>query len=146
MEASARLFNCARCSRQVIICSCCDRSNIYCCSECSQLARKKSLREAGKRYQNGLKGRHKHADRQKRYRQRLAKKIKIVTHHTSPILSDNGLLPKPCEQEKRLMRPATKTVHCHFCGSHCSPFIRFRFLRKQISNGTSSFSSWPSGP
>jgi len=29
MQSSARLFNCARCRRQVVICSHCDRGNIY---------------------------------------------------------------------------------------------------------------------
>lgn len=143
MEASARLFNCARCSRQVIICSCCDRNNIYCCPECSQLARKKSLREAGKRYQNSLKGRHRHANRQKRYRQRLAKKVKIVTHHSSPILSINDLLPQqPGKQKKHLAQP----VICHFCGNYCSTFLRSRFLHRRISGKARYFSSWPSGP
>ena len=142
METSARLFNCARCSRQVIICSYCDRSNIYCCPECSQLARKKSLRDAGKRYQSSLKGRHKHADRQRRYRQRLAKKVKIVTHHTSPILSDNDLLPQPCEQKKRLIQPVIKTIYCYFCGDCCPPFLRFRFLHERIGD-KARFSSWP---
>lgn len=146
METSARLFNCARCSSQVVICSCCDRSNIYCCPECSQLARKRSLRDAGKRYQNSLKGRHKHADRQKRYRERLAKKVKIVTHHTSPILPDNDLLPQPSGQKKRLTQLITKTIYCHFCGRCCSPFLRFRFLHRRLGNETRYFSSWPSGP
>jgi hypothetical protein len=30
METDARLFNCARCHRQVVICSRCDRGNLYC--------------------------------------------------------------------------------------------------------------------
>jgi hypothetical protein len=144
METSGRLFSCARCSRQVIICSFCDRNNIYCCPECSQLARKKSLCDAGKRYQSTLKGGHKHADRQRRYRQRLAKKVKIVTHHTSPILSDNDLLPKPCEQKKRLMQLETKIIYCHFCDGCCSPFLRFRFLHRRIGD-KARFSSWPNG-
>jgi hypothetical protein len=143
MEASARLFNCTYCSRQAIICSCCDRGNIYCCHECSQLARIKSLHEAGQRYQNSLKGRHKHADRQKLYRLRLINK---VTHHTSPILPNGDLLHEPCKQEKRLIQPATKIVHCHFCGSHCSPFLRFRFLRSRADNKSRYFSSWANGP
>jgi hypothetical protein len=40
--ASARLFLCAGCRLQVVICSCCDRGQIYC---------------AGQRYQNGQTGR-----------------------------------------------------------------------------------------
>lgn len=140
METSARLFNCACCSRQVIICSCCDRNNIYCCAECSRLARIKSLRAAGQRYQNSLKGKHKHADRQKRYRWRLLKK---VTHHTSTVLPSNDLLPQqPSEQRKRLIQPST----CHFCGNCCSPFLRYGFLRRQMGSKPHYFSSWPGRP
>jgi len=40
MQSSARLFNCARCRRQVVICSHCDRGNIYCSKRCSQTARR----------------------------------------------------------------------------------------------------------
>ena len=143
MEANARLFNCARCSRQVIICSCCDRGNIYCCYECSQLARKQSLSDAGQRYQNSSTGKHKHACRQKSYRRRLANK---VTHHTSLDLPNNALLPlQPFEQKKCLIQPVTKFIHCHFCGSCCSPFIRSEFLHRRIS-GETRFSSWSGGP
>ena len=142
METSARLFHCAHCFRQVIVCSCCDRSNIYCCPECSQLARKKSLRDAGKRYQSSLKGRHKHANRQRHYRQRLAKKIKIVTHHTSPVLSDDDLLLQQPGKQKRL----SQSVICHFCGNCCSTFLRSSFLCRRISNKVRYFSSWPGGP
>jgi hypothetical protein len=49
MQSSARLFNCARCQRQVVICSHCDRGNIYCAKRCSQSARPQSRREAGRR-------------------------------------------------------------------------------------------------
>jgi hypothetical protein len=57
MHNSARLFNCARCRRQVAICSHCDRGNIYCDKRCSQAARRRSCRQAGKRYQKTRRGR-----------------------------------------------------------------------------------------
>ena len=34
--ATARLYLCARCQDQVLICSCCDRANIYCARECAE--------------------------------------------------------------------------------------------------------------
>jgi hypothetical protein len=124
MEASARLFGCVCCHSQVIICSCCDRGNIYCCSVCSKIARKKSLHAAGQRYQHSKKGRHKHTDRQKRYMERLKNKM---THHGSQVLPNNDLLPQqPYEKKKSL----TLAVICHFCGSCCSSFIRSGFLRR----------------
>ena len=45
MQSSARLFNCARCRCQVVICSHCDRGNIYCGKRCSETARRQSQRE-----------------------------------------------------------------------------------------------------
>ena len=63
----ARLFLCARCRRQVLICSRCDRGQQYCGAGCSDLARRESLRAAGRRYQQSRRGRHCHAERQRRY-------------------------------------------------------------------------------
>ena len=66
----ARVFVCARCRRQVLICSRCDRGQQYCGARCSALARAESLRAAGRRYQQSRRGRHCHAERQRRYRYR----------------------------------------------------------------------------
>ena len=63
----ARLFLCARCRRQVLICSRCDRGQRYCGARCSGPARRESLRAAGRRYQQTRRGRHCHAERQRRY-------------------------------------------------------------------------------
>jgi len=57
MENTARLFNCARCRRQVAICSHCDRGNIDCGPNCSQQARRESMKAAGGRYQHSRRGR-----------------------------------------------------------------------------------------
>lgn len=143
MEHSARLFNCARCNRLVTICSCCDRNNIYCCPDCAAIARKNSIRKAGKRYQNSLKGRHKHADRQRRYRLRENK----VTHHTSPISPDNVLLfSQPNEQKSSIKPPIAEIVRCDFCGKRCSTFLRSGFLHRQTGYNARFSSYWPMGP
>ncbi len=71
MKLTPRLFLCALCYEQVIICTRCDRGNIYCSFSCSFTARKNSLREAGVRYQRSHKGRLNHALRQRHYMQRL---------------------------------------------------------------------------
>ncbi len=57
MQSSARLFNCARCRCHVVICSHCDRGNIYCGKRCSETARRQSQREASGRYQRTRRGR-----------------------------------------------------------------------------------------
>jgi len=57
MQNTARLFKCARCRAQVLICSRCDRGHIYCGRTCSQQARRESLRAAGRHYQRSRRGR-----------------------------------------------------------------------------------------
>ena len=74
VEDSYRLFSCARCHQPVRICAYCDRGNIYCGDGCSELRRRGSLRRAGQRYQGTRRGRHLHAARQARYRERQASK------------------------------------------------------------------------
>jgi hypothetical protein len=70
MCSSARIFICARCRRQVVICSHCDRGNRYCGPSCAHSARRHPQREAAQRYQRTRRGRFAHAARQRRYRQR----------------------------------------------------------------------------
>jgi hypothetical protein len=82
VEGAARLFLCARCRVQVVICSCCDRGQIYCADGCAQEARHQAQRAAGRRYQASRRGRLAHAARSGRWRARQ----KNVTHqgpHTS---------------------------------------------------------------
>lgn len=117
---TARLFNCTLCHTLVVICSHCDRGNIYCSPQCAQSARRTSLCEAGQRYQNTYPGKLSHARRQQRYRQRHNNKK--VTHHTSQ------------EQvEKVSLNPRTHTVTrvlvCHFCKQQVAEQLRLSFLR-----------------
>lgn len=134
MEPSARLYNCARCYCQVILCSACDRNNIYCGSTCSRTARAQSCYLAGNRYQRTLRGRQKHSDRQRRYRERLKKK---VTHHTSPLLPPHVVLPR--QPNERISESLRGHYHCHFCGKPCSLHFRLNYLRHSSPRS----SSWP---
>lgn len=141
MELSTRLYNCVRCHIQVIICSPCDRNNIYCGSTCSRVARVRSCYLACQRYQKSLRGRHKHAERQQRYRVRLKKK---VTHHTSPVLLPRVVLPQ--RPNERNSAAAEGHLHCHFCGKPCSPFLRRDYLRQSGRHSAPRSSSWPLAP
>jgi hypothetical protein len=85
----ARFFLCARCHAQVLICSCCDRGQIYCADGCAGLARREGQRAAGQRYQTSRRGRVVHALRARRYRARQ----KNVTHQGSPPQPADGLVP-----------------------------------------------------
>lgn len=130
MQSNARLFNCARCHCQVVICSHCDRGNIYCGKRCSQAARRQSLREANKRYRQTRRGRLAHAERQRRYRQRRRQK---VTHRGSPsVLPDETLPAESRTSARRSEVPAPgHGIRCHLCGRVCSDFVRQGFLHRR---------------
>jgi hypothetical protein len=132
MQSSARVFNCARCRCQVVICSHCDRGNIYCGKRCSQTARHQSQREAGRRYQRTYRGRLAHAARQRRLRQRRRAK---VTHQGSPaVLPDETLPAESRTSARRIESPPAVPgdgIGCHLCGRVCSHFLRQTFLRRR---------------
>jgi len=104
----------------VVICSHCDRGNRYCDWTCSQAARKRCVREAGQRYQASRRGRHKHAERQRRYRAREQK----VTHQGSPPEGAADLLAsEPTVPE------TSSTLHCCRCHRPLPAWVRQDFLR-----------------
>jgi len=71
-DVPARRFVCARCHVPVLVCSHCDRGQVYCAAGCSATARRQSQRDAGRRYQDSLPGRFHHAARTQRWRVRQA--------------------------------------------------------------------------
>lgn len=129
MEGCARQFRCAGCGRLVTICSRCDHGHIYCGRRCSGQARRRTLHEAGRRYQDSRRGRINHAARQRRYRERTQK----VTHHGSPPPpADDSLLAEPSERDESAGFHPFGRLHegrgCHFCGRVVSAFVRLGFL------------------
>lgn len=137
---SARLYHCSRCHIQVFICSRCDRGNIYCGPCCSQESRVQNHRIANRKYQKSLKGKQKHAERQRRYRER--KKNNVTDQSSSHLPSNDLLLGEPNEKKSRM----ESIIHCHFCGEEVSPFLRHGYLRHSSNDQSQSFSSWPLGP
>jgi hypothetical protein len=133
--ASARLFLCARCQDQVLICSCCDRGNIYCARECAEESRRNAQREAGRRYQSSHGGRCNHAKRAREYRARQKK----VTHQGSlpqppdDLISESSVLTPSTARSRRSPPcfPGESSWRCHWCGRPCSPFVRNGFLRRR---------------
>jgi hypothetical protein len=130
-----RLFLCAEpgCRVQVVICSGCDRGHIY-CAECAPCARRRSLREAGRRYQASGGGRIRHAARSRRWRERRNN----VTHHGSlPDQSAALLRVDPVVVERRLLLNNQRSAHewrwyCTRCGRRCSAHVRQDFLRRRV--------------
>jgi hypothetical protein len=131
VEVPARLFVCVRCRTQMLICSCCDRGQIYCAGGCAQEARYHAQRAAGRRYQTSRRGRLAHAVRARRWRARQ----KNVTHQGSPPPPPDDLVvpgsavtaskPSPSPDARRW------TWHCHWCGCRCLRFVRQGFLRRR---------------
>ena len=102
-DEPARRFLCARCRAPVLVCSHCDRGQIYCASGCAALARQQSQRDAGRRYQCTRPGRFMHAARTQRWRERQALLAvplagsematpQSVTHHGSPAPASDAVL------------------------------------------------------
>jgi hypothetical protein len=127
MEHTLRLFSCLRCHSQVVICSRCDRGQIYCDPICSNTARLQSRQAAEKRYQHTLKGRMKHALRQRRYRARLKE---IVTDHSSSSPAHDDLLQTVKNKAKKaVISHGDNSKRCCFCKKIVSPWLRQGFLR-----------------
>ena len=144
------MFNCARCCRLVVICRFCDRGQRYCSADCALLQRRRSVREAGRRYQQTPLGARNNAARQKRWRLRIAA---TVTHHTSPVQKHVAQQPpdKNARQEACDARsnPTPVVSHrvpittaagepgprCDFCGRPCGSYTRLGTLAAERRHG-----------
>ncbi len=124
MEPPARRYLCACCHTPVLLCSRCDHGNRY-CKDCALAQRRNCVRAAGKRYQASRRGRHTHAQRQRRWRAKRAK----VTHQGSPPLGLPALLPTDVTAIKV---DAQQPWQCHFCCCNCAELVRIDFLRRRI--------------
>ena len=132
MKKSARLYQCNRCHSQVIICSHCDRGNVYCSADCSSNARAQSQHRANQKYQSSRKGRLANTERQRRYR--MSQREKVTYQGSLLGKADDLLLPPPKTSENAFLAPSNpenRFTHCHFCHSECSLFLRTRFIRRR---------------
>jgi hypothetical protein len=146
-DVPARHFLCARCREPVLVCSHCDRGQIYCPTGCATVARRQSQREAGRRYQRSLPGRFKHAARSRRWRQRQAllavpvapaatatatATAQSVTHQGSPTPTSDAVLtasPSPVAAAAASAASAPPTQPC-----------------KSIATSTASTATTPASP
>ena len=121
-DVPARRFVCACCRAPVLVCSHCDRGQIYCAAGCSATARRQAQRDAGQRYQDSLPGRFHHAARTQRWRMRQAaltasmpmpaatrvapSAAQSVTHQGSPCGASNAVLATPSSMPAAAAAPA----------------------------------------
>lgn len=126
----ARLFLCLRCRVQVLVCSYCDRGQVYCGADCAREARRRSQHEAGRRYQASRRGRVNHAARARRYR---ARKNNVTHQGSAPDRTDDLLSEGPAVAVTEQL-PTDKSSrpqwHCHRCGRRCPELVRRDFLRR----------------
>ena len=141
MGPSARLYQCMLCHKQVLICSFCDRGQIYCSKVCSSIARKQSQKLSAVRYQKTLNGKLHHAARQARYRYTHKK---IVTHQGSPALpscDSIGMVKKSSDEIKS--NHVVMGFVCCFCKKPVSVWIRCSFLRRRDAHKRQAFPQPP---
>ncbi len=159
MDQPARLYLCARCRAQVLLCSRCDRGNRYCGRQCRHQAREQARREAAQRYQRSWRGRIAHAQRSRRWRQRRAQRelardaaagaggdAQNVTHQgcrpavvSAPLVAwtHDSTTVEPADTAKGLWAPSaahepTDAVlcwSCRRCGARQGAAVRLGFLR-----------------
>ena len=153
MDLPARLFLCARCRAQVLLCSHCDRGQRYCSRECSGPARRASLRQAAQRYQRSRSGRMAHAARSLRWRAQHPSDPRrtaggavpdgvpanIVTHQGSPNpVADAPLAVCPSDDAEPKLTEGLSDPgigHCRRCAAALQPWLRQGFLRRAPSAG-----------
>lgn len=132
-ESVSRLFLCARCRCQVVICSRCDRGQIYCGPGCAQEARRCNQRKARARYQASVRGRKMHAQRSGRYRARHRR----VTDQGSVRSGTLSQRPAPAVVAAAAVLPAfaispLRRTSCHCCGNPVSVFLRQSHIRRPL--------------
>jgi hypothetical protein len=109
-----RLFQCAHCDAQVVICGRCDRGNRYCGAACARAARRETQRAANKRYQATPRGRQLHAERQTRYRLRSAQALPVRS------VTEQGRQEGPsCAYQRQALAQS-----CPVCGAPRTAFLR----------------------
>ena len=154
LDRPARLFLCAGCRVQVVVCSRCDRGNRYCSRTCWRQTHDLARREAACRYQRSRAGSVRHAARSQRWRQRTALRAAEgagadITGHTDADaahkVTHQGCLPwvgaaplAACTPdiasttvEPSADAPASPTVRrCYRCATVQPDWLRQGFLRR----------------
>ncbi len=140
MEPTSRLFSCSRCHIQTVICSHCDRGQIYCSSTCSKASRLQSCRSAERRYQHTPGGKINHALRQKRYRARL--RIKVTDHGYIAPAQDGLLHQVKNKAKKSVLMHVDFNKQCCFCKKIVPPWFRQGFLRHHAKLSARDLPYW----
>jgi hypothetical protein len=127
--ASCRMFLCARCRCQVLVCRRCDRGQIYCLGTCAREARRDLQREARRRYQATPRGRALHAERSRRYRARQLHRDGSRSANESEARRSPGLIVNSALSDRPSCAKSSGHARCHHRGCLASAFLRQSALR-----------------
>lgn len=120
-SSSARFYLCVRCYSRALVCSSCDRGQIYCTPECAREGRKERQRSARQRYQAGTRGRAMHAERSRRFRARR----RSVTDHSSRVAAPETLQAvSAAPPRRRSAFVGSQHFVCNGCACAVSEFFR----------------------
>ena len=120
-EPICRVYCCRGCEIEVWVCPDCDHGQVFCAGECSSSSRRESLRRAGARYQKTRRGAHRHAARQRRWRQQKTQPLlvasKIVTHHACSMGATECTVSAALQTEKQVNDDAHENARNDGVGS-----------------------------
>jgi hypothetical protein len=134
-DDSFRMFLCARCRSQALVCRRCDRGQIYCAPSCAHDARRDHQREARRRHQATPRGRAMHADRNRRYRARARRVTDQGPAHEPETGPWRGLQGSPAPSDPASSGSSSAQRRCHLCGRPAASFIRLSALRPRRLRG-----------
>ena len=127
---AARIYTCACCAAEVLICPACDRGQRYCGKACREQARRVAQRSASKKYQSTRAGKVNHARRQGRYRERGRQtQREIVTHQGSQEVRADDLLQSRLDDMASAARQSVPGRTCRWCGRPVTGVVRRGWLR-----------------
>lgn len=144
MAISARLYNCACCHQQVVLCSACDFGNVYCFDGCAEQQRERSIRLANKIYRNTPNGKRKAAERQARHRARARARTATPPCPTPPaekkVTHQGSEGDAPAAPMVASPKAGAKVMNrCHCCGKAVDDYLRRGFIRHSIARLSGSF-------
>jgi hypothetical protein len=133
------------CRAVAYLCTACDRGQRYWSDVCAHAARRRAQRESDRRYQSSERGRLKHAERARQYRERRRSVTEqgLVSSPEQDLWSTSApstVSPPLSADETATTRAREATsdekahvgkFSCQFCRRWCDPWIRHAPLRRR---------------
>lgn len=123
-------ISCRWCNISFCICRCCFRGHAYCCDSCRNKAKRKSRREAQRRYRQTEKGKkaHREAENRRRHNSIQKNQKNMADPSSRPVFKRCIVTSRRKTNAKNVFFQAGERGFCHFCGK--SGIIVFEFPRR----------------